>query len=229
MAELQKEQLPISERQSQLATILIGVLIIIAGFLIYNYVSGLRTEKGELGGFGEIVIPTKEITGQPSPVVTEEEGKALGTYTVKIGDNLWKIAQEQLGDGLKWREIAEANDIPIGNPSLKVGQELIIPGRELAEAEITPTPEVEVQISPTPIELAGEPETAIGETPETAVGPQTYTVVRGDTLWSIAQRFYGNGSQWHKIFDAQGNNLSMYSVNGRTFPLIHTGNVLVIP
>jgi len=27
-------------------------------------------------------------------------------------------------------------------------------------------------------------------------------VVRGDTLWGIAQRFYGNGGLWPRIFDA---------------------------
>jgi nucleoid-associated protein YgaU len=30
----------------------------------------------------------------------------------------------------------------------------------------------------------------------------TYTVQPGDTLWSIAQQFYGDGSQWNKIYDA---------------------------
>src|SRR5947209_7840316 len=30
----------------------------------------------------------------------------------------------------------------------------------------------------------------------------TYTVQPGDALWSIAQQFYGDGSQWNKIYDA---------------------------
>ena len=31
---------------------------------------------------------------------------------------------------------------------------------------------------------------------------QTYTVVKGDTLWKIAKRFYGSGVQWKRIYGA---------------------------
>ena len=35
---------------------------------------------------------------------------------------------------------------------------------------------------------------------------QTYVVQKKDTLWSIAQSFYGDGKQWKKIADANGIN-----------------------
>lgn len=36
-----------------------------------------------------------------------------------------------------------------------------------------------------------------------APAPQrTHRVVKGDTLWGIAQRFYGNGALWPRIYDA---------------------------
>lgn len=38
--------------------------------------------------------------------------------------------------------------------------------------------------------------------PRPAGGGQTYTVQRGDTLWSIAQRHYGNGQRWQDIVAA---------------------------
>jgi LysM repeat protein len=39
-----------------------------------------------------------------------------------------------------------------------------------------------------------------------APAPQRrYTVVKGDTLWGIAQRYYGKGSLWPRIFDANRN------------------------
>jgi nucleoid-associated protein YgaU len=69
-------------------------------------------------------------------------------------------------------------------------------------------------------EAAPEP---VGEpTPEPAPQPavRTYTVVSGDTLWAIAQHFYGDGSKYRVIADASG------------IPnpdLIYPGQVLTIP
>ncbi len=51
------------------------------------------------------------------------------TYTVKAGDNLRKIAKEQLGDAEKWEEIYEANQDIIKDPNvIQIGMELEIPG-----------------------------------------------------------------------------------------------------
>ncbi len=60
------------------------------------------------------------------------------------------------------------------------------------------------------------------EVPEPAPEPaaRTYTVVSGDTLWAIAERFYGDGNKYQAIADASG------------IPnpdLIYPGQVLTIP
>ena len=31
---------------------------------------------------------------------------------------------------------------------------------------------------------------------------QTYTVKKGDTLWNIAKKYYGDGRKWRKILEA---------------------------
>ena len=50
------------------------------------------------------------------------------TYTVQKGDSLSRIAQQQYGDGKKWRAIFEANRDQITNPDLiHPGQVLKIP------------------------------------------------------------------------------------------------------
>ena len=53
-----------------------------------------------------------------------------------------------------------------------------------------------------------------------APAPRTYTVVSGDTLWAIAERFYGDGNQYQKIASASG---------VANPDLIHPGQVLTIP
>jgi nucleoid-associated protein YgaU len=53
---------------------------------------------------------------------------------------------------------------------------------------------------------AAEPPRAEGGTaaaePASGDGERSYTVVSGDTLWRIAERQYGNGSHYMKIFEA---------------------------
>ena len=52
---------------------------------------------------------------------------------------------------------------------------------------------------------------------------QTYTVVKGDCLWNIAKKFYGNGSKYSIIYNANT------SVIGGNPNLIYPGQVLTIP
>ena len=52
---------------------------------------------------------------------------------------------------------------------------------------------------------------------------QIYTVVKGDCLWNIAKRFYGNGSKYTLIYNANKN------VIGGNPNLIYPGQVLTIP
>lgn len=49
--------------------------------------------------------------------------------------------------------------------------------------------------------------------------PKTYTVVKGDTLWGISKKLYGNGIYWRRIYDC----------NNMKNTLIVVGQVLKLP
>ena len=71
---------------------------------------------------GQILkIPASNPGGSDSSVREPE----YRTYMVKQGDTLWKIAQNLFGDGNKYSEIMNLNNLPNGN--LQVGQILKIP------------------------------------------------------------------------------------------------------
>lgn len=55
------------------------------------------------------------------------------------------------------------------------------------------------------------------------VAAQNYTVAKGDCLWNIAKKFYGNGSKYTVIYDAN------QSVIGGNPNRIYPGQVLTIP
>lgn len=99
-------------------------------------------------------------------------------------------------DGPAWSSKTETDEAP--------------PPTAGAEAE---TPEV----APAAVEKPLAPEPA---PPPPPPAPRTYTVVSGDTLWAISERFYGDGNKYHQIAAASGISNP---------DLIHPGQVLTIP
>ena len=67
-----------------------------------------------------------------------------------------------------------------------------------------------------------KPRNAAMPTATPAAGGQTYTVKAGDTLYTLAKRFYGDGKLWTKIADANKDKIKDVSH-------VPVGTVLTIP
>ena len=80
-------------------------------------------------------------------------------------------------------------------------------------SEEAPAP-AEAPPPPAPAEAPAPPP------PPPPPAPRTHTVVSGDTLWAIAERFYGDGNKYQVIADASGISNP---------DLIYPGQVLTIP
>src|SRR3990167_5776778 len=127
------------------------------------------------GKTGTITAPTQTTREDTVP-------KAGTKHTIASGEHLWGIAQKYYKSGYNWVDIAEANNLT--NPDLLiVGAELTIPG--------VPSKQNTVNASPGQTSASSEP-----------IQTDTYSVVQGDHLWSIAVRAYGDGYQWQKIWEA---------------------------
>lgn len=129
----------------------------------------------------------------------QQNSNTSSTYTIKPGDDLWSISEKVYNDGYKWVEIAKANKIE--NPGLiHVDNKLTIP-----------------TITPIQKEIAA-PQTIM--TQNNSITGATYEIQKGDNLWDICVRAYGDGYKWTEI--ARVNNLENPD-------LIHADNVLNLP
>ena len=134
----------------------------------------------------------------PEELLNQENSieQSVKIHTVAKGENLWNIAVKYYGDGFKWIDIATENKIE--NASIiEEGQELTISNVE----------EVEM--------IASNDQSVSSD----SITSATYEVQKGDSLWTIAVRAYGDGYKWTEIADE--NNL----VNPN---IIHPGNILVL-
>ena len=88
----------------------------------------------------------------------------------------------------------------------------------------SPPPAAEAPVPEFVPASAEEPAPALEPEPGPAPPPppaaRTYTVVSGDTLWAVSERFYGDGSKYQAIADASGISNP---------DLIYPGQVLTIP
>lgn len=121
-------------------------------------------------------------------------------HTVVKGETLWSIAESSYGSGYNWVDIKKANNLETDN--IEVGQKLVIPDDVNAKEPTTTA------------------KTKITTTDSNSISGTTYTVEKGDCLWNIAVRAYGDGFRWTEI--AKANHLVNPGV-------IHTGNILILP
>ncbi len=136
---------------------------------------------------------TQSTSTTSGEVVRETRPK---TYTVKEGESLWQISEKIYKSGYNWVDLASANHLV--NPGiLFVNTKLIVP--DVMSKQITV------------VNAAVE---------QSLIKGDTYTVKKGDYLWNIAIRAYGDGYKWVEI--AKANNLANPS-------LIYSGNVLRLP
>lgn len=150
------------------------------------------------------------------------------THVVEEGETLYSIAEKFYQNGELWPTIAAENKIT--NPdTIEKGTKLNIPkgdDKTGMDVEVTPAQEAEPTATVAPTKAPETPKTTEQEPAEPVVPSQdaitgaSYTVVRGDNLWNIAVRAYGDGYRWVDI--ARANNLANPD-------LIHAGNVFTLP
>lgn len=106
---------------------------------------------------------------------------ATKTYKIQDGDTLGAISRKFYGTDDKWQKILDANKSKNLDPRrLVIGTEIVIPDVK-ETASVTP---------------ATRPAAA------TTTAGRTHTVQQGDTLWSIARKYYGDGTKADKILQA---------------------------
>lgn len=192
------------------ASLLLGIVaVVILSFLVVAFIRSQKSSQ---------LVKTDSKTKKESLLESQKRDKnenssTLGdikpqtTYIVKEGDTLWSISERAYKSGYNWVDIAVANKLQ--DPSIiHSDNKLIIPN-------VTPkTPTVETtsnQINKTVI-VQGSVSSSISST--------SYEVIKGDDLWDIAVRAYGDGYKWIDI--AKTNNLANPDI-------IEAGQVLKLP
>ena len=154
------------------------------------------TPKLAQGGVSLSPEPTTQaLVTSPTPTTGGQPLKVgKNAHKVAKGESLWKIAEIYFRSGYNWVDIAQENNI--ANPGLiEEGQELTIP-------------DVESKIA------------TVNNIGKEGISTETYTVIKGDSLWNIAVKAYGDGYKWVEIAKE----------NGLVNPgLIHPGNLLSLP
>ena len=148
--------------------------------------------------------PTEEVPANPeTPATPETPSTFVGSYTVKAGDSLYRIAANH---GITLAQLMEANSLT--SYFIAPNQKLAIPGGTSNSGEST-APEENTK----PEE---KPETEQPSTPSAPSAGGSYVVQAGDSYWAISSKFGISIGELQQL-------------NGTTSFLIHPGQTLKVP
>ncbi len=177
--------------EDKFSTILGVIVVFLVGMMMFNYFksANLNMWKGNIFDSGATTTTNEEKGDSPD--------KNVDTYKVVKGDDLWHISERHYKSGYNYVDIIKENNLP-SNGRIEVGMELKLPKVEpkklTAKKEITvektaeEKKELSVTAEATPAKTAG------------TIDLDTYTTQKGDSLWTISVRAYGDGFKWTKIY-----------------------------
>jgi nucleoid-associated protein YgaU len=240
------------ERQSQIATILIGLLIIASGLLIYNYFqnttapattktvdeqqvnqnAGQTTPTPTPSAAATVkptTTPTKTATKPSTTPTPNPTTKPSATPTPAVASNTNASSYTVVAGDTLWG-IAEKvygsgyEWSKLAQDNKLASSDIIEVGQKLSVVKDTSLAQKPASTSEPTKVAQGVGGASVDQTPVTSI--KTVEIKHGDTLWSIAEQVYGDGDKWVLITQDPHNKLGRLP-DGT--PLIHAGNVLYLP
>ncbi|MET7714867.1 LysM peptidoglycan-binding domain-containing protein [Streptomyces sp. NPDC005407] len=227
----------------------LGGLQSFASFLIGTIVL-LAPTAASAATTGPAVAATTLQTGAEAGTSATPSGKATSAaeetdwpkHTVSSTAELpWDLAEEYLGDGKRWKDIAALNpEIPqlaAGDQYLPKGAVIKLPAdaRPIVSATspapaASKSPAAKPQTPPPAPDQADEQHQAKADGTAASEGerPESVTVQEGDSLWSIADK-YGEPTQWPAIYEANKGEAQPGGGHFNDPNLIYPGQELDLP
>ncbi|MET7988732.1 hypothetical protein [Streptomyces sp. NPDC005281] len=156
--------------------------------------------------------------GQDSHGLAAEASESYTVREMRPAESLWSIAERELGDGERWREIADLNEghamtdghVFRSNSFLQPGWKLAMPERSRLQGLQTQTQER--------APVAAEKDEHV------------VTVHSGDSLSKIAEKEVGDGGAWPALFQASKGHRQPNGLPAITDPdLIYAGQRVTVP
>jgi nucleoid-associated protein YgaU len=179
MEDKLKQLLKTIKLNENVLSMLFGIVtVLLIGVLVFRM---YRANKPSITPDAEKIEITDQKLGEVKVEIKEDGKKYPATLpekvTVEPGQHLWAIAEKYYGSGYNWVDIAKANNLKNAG-YLAVGQELKLP--PVAIKEVATAKKIEVEGT-------------------AKIEGSSYTVAKGDHLWGIAVRAYGDGFKWTEI------------------------------
>lgn len=159
----------VARRAVPLRLPMLGGLQAIAGALVFAALSPSGPAVAASPAVSAVAAVADEVARNAD---TEAPAEVAG-YLVRPGDDLWSIAEQVLGEGRLWHQLADANPDLLANPTVDLtpGTRLVLPsGPEPSHHQVARS--------------------------------HTVTVKRGDTLSGLAEKHLGDADKWPRIYRA---------------------------
>lgn len=128
----------------------------------------------------KLIIPA---IASEAPGSTASSSSAEGLYVVKSGDSYYRIAERELGNAGRAREIEKLNGIAADD--LKPGQKLVLPPRSGSEST-----------------SSSSSSASTSSNADVPPGARVHVVAKDEYLIDISEKYYGTTSKWKRIADA---------------------------